>query len=364
MLNQPRLIASLSPYIPGKPIETVAREYGLDPKKIAKLASNENPLGPPKAVQDALHENIANIHIYPDGGAYNLRTKMAAKFQVDPDWIIFGNGSVEIIEMSARAFLDVGDQTLYSKYAFAMYKIATLASNHEGVEIEADDRFGHDLDAFLAAIDEKTKIIYIANPNNPTSTLLDQAAMDRFIEQVPDDILVIIDEAYFEFVENPDYADSMKYLREGRKNVMVLRTFSKIYGLAGLRVGYGFGHPETLAMLEKVRSPFNLNLLAQVACEVALDCDDHVRKSRELVQRERAFVKEGLDKMGLRYIGDEGNFIIVDMETDICPIFEAMQQKGVIVRPLMGYGMPTWLRMSYGIHEENARFLKVLDEVR
>ena len=288
---------------------------------------------------------------------------MAAKFDVDPDWIIFGNGSVEIIEMSARAFLDVGDTTMFSKYAFAMYKIATMASNHEAVEIDDDGQFGHDLDKFLAAIDEKTKIIYIANPNNPTSTMLDQATLDAFIQQVPDDILVVIDEAYYEFVESPDYPDSMKYLRDGRKNVLVLRTFSKIYGLAGLRVGYGFGHPETLAMLEKVRSPFNLNLLAQVACEKALDCDDHIQASRELVRTERTFVTAGLEKLGLPYIANEGNFLVVDLGRDICPVFEAMQKKGVIVRPLMGYSMPTWLRMSYGLRSENERFLKVLQEV-
>ncbi len=363
MLKQPRLISSLSPYIPGKPIETVAREFGLNPNEIAKLASNENPLGAPQSVKDVVRNYIDKLHIYPDGGAYDLREKMAAKHGVDPDWVIFGNGSSEIIEMTAKAFLDVGEQTLYSKYAFAMYKIATLASNHEGIEIDADDRMGHNLAGFLNAIDEKTKIIYIANPNNPTSTMLTAEELDRFIDQVPDNILVVLDEAYYEFVENPNYPDSMKYLREGRQNILILRTFSKIFGLAGLRVGYGFGHPDTLTQLEKVRSPFNVNLLAQAACNEALNCDDHVRKSVDLVRREKAFVIEGLKKLGLPYIGDEGNFIVVDTGRDVCGVFEAMQKKGVIVRPLQGYGMPTWLRMSYGLHNDNERFLTVLREV-
>lgn len=363
MLKQPRLISSLSPYIPGKPIETVAREFGLDPNEIAKLASNENPLGAPQSVKDKVRSYIDQMHIYPDGGAYNLREKMAGKYGVDPDWIIFGNGSVEIIEMTAKAFLDVGEQTLYSKHAFAMYKIATLASNHEGKEIEADSRLGHDLPAFLNAIDEKTKIIYIANPNNPTSTMLTSEEMDRFIDQVPENILVVLDEAYFEFVENPDYPDCMKYLRKGRKNILVLRTFSKIFGLAGLRVGYGFGHPEMLAQLEKVRSPFNVNLLAQVACMEALDCDDHIRRSVDLVKEEKAFVIEGLEKLKLPYIGEEGNFIVVDTGRDVCGVFEAMQKRGVIVRPLIGYGMPTWFRMSFGLRKDNERFLQVLKEV-
>ncbi len=364
MIRQPKLIHSLSPYIPGKPIETVAREYGLDPKKIAKLASNENPLGTPAKIKEALHDAIDRVYIYPDGGAYYLREKMGKKFGIDPDWIFFGNGAAEIIEMAAKALLDVGETTMYSQHDFAMYKVATYASNHRGVEIPVGPGYHLDLDAFLKAIDDTTKIIYLSNPSNPITTMIQAKELDRFVEQVPDHILIVIDEAYFEFVDNKNYPNSMKYVQEqGRKNVIILRTFSKIYGLAGLRVGYGFANPELLFMLSKVRSPFNINILAQVACIAAMDCDDHVRASVEHVKKEKAFVLKELDRIGLSYLAEEGNFIAVNVERDIVPVFTEMQRRGVIVRPLHGYDMPHWFRMSFGHRFENEKFIRVLEEV-
>lgn len=364
MIRQPKLINSLSPYIPGKPIETVAREYGLNPKEIAKLASNENPLGTPKRIKEALHEAIDRVCIYPDGGAFYLREKMGKKFKIAPEWIFFGNGAAEIIEMAAKALLDTGETTMYSQHDFAMYKVATFASNHRGVEIPAGPGFHLDLDAFLKAIDDTTKIIYLSNPCNPTTTMIPAEKLDWFVGQVPDHILIVIDEAYFEFVDNEDYPDSMKYIMEQeRKNVIILRTFSKIYGLAGLRVGYGFGHPDLLFMLGKVRSPFNVNLLAQVACEVAMDCDEHVLASVEHVKNEKAYVLKELDRIGISYLAEEGNFIAVDVERDVIPVFAEMQKRGVIVRPLHGYSMPTWFRMSFGHRFENEKFIRVLEEV-
>ncbi|NOZ13669.1 MAG: histidinol-phosphate transaminase [Acidobacteria bacterium] len=364
MIRQPKLINSLSPYVPGKPIETVAREYGLDPSEIAKLASNENPLGTPQKVKDALHEAIDRVFIYPDGGAYYLREKMGKKFNIDPDWIFFGNGAAEIIEMAAKALLDVGETAMYSQYGFAMYKVATYASNHRGVEIPAGPGYHQDLDAFLKAIDDTTKIIYLSNPNNPTTTMIPAEELNRFVEQVPDHILIVIDEAYYEFVDNEQYPDSMKYIREqGRKNIIILRTFSKIYGLAGLRVGYGFAHPDLLFMLGKVRSPFNVNLLAQVACIAAMDCDDHVHASVAHVKKEKEFVLKELDRLGLRYLAEEGNFVAVNVERDVVPVFTEMQRRGVIVRPLQGYDMPEWFRMSFGHRYENEKFIRVLEEV-
>ncbi len=363
-VKQPDFIASLAPYVPGKPIETVAREYGLDPEKIVKLASNENPLGPPLEVTEILKNKIKDIHYYPDGGAFYLREKVASRFNLEPNWIIFGNGSCEIIEYCAKAFLDYGEHAVFSEYAFAMYKIATLASNHGYKEIPAKD-YRHDLDAFLDAIDNKTKIIYIANPNNPTSTMIREKELDAFIKKVPDNILIVLDEAYYEFVDNPEFPDSMKYIKDWRKdNVLILRTFSKIYGLAGLRVGYGFGNPDLITKLEKVRSPFNLNLLAQEACIKALDCEGHVIKSKEHVKKEKSFVVPEIEKMGYRVLAEEGNFIAVDVERDVEEVFHEMQKRGVIVRPLKGgYNMPTWFRMSFGLREHDEMFLKAFKEV-
>lgn len=364
MLKMPPLIASLPIYVPGKPIDAVAKEFHLDPKKIAKLASNENPLGSPHEVREALRETLNKLHIYPDGAAVDLREKIAQKFGFTRDWVVVGNGSAEIIEMIAKGFLDRGERAMYSQYGFAMYRVAILASNHEIQEVQAAPGYRHDLKGFLKAIDSSTRVIYIANPNNPTGTMLTSDEMDEFVAAVPDDILIVIDEAYYEFVRNPKFPNSMKYIREyGRKNVIILRTFSKIYGLAGLRVGYGFAHPEICNAIEKVRSPFNTNLLAQVGCAAALDCDDHVRMSADLVENERRYMHTELHKMGLKVFGEEGNFVMVDVARDGNSVFVELQKRGVIVRPLGGYDLPTCLRVSFGSHEENTKFISALKEI-
>jgi histidinol-phosphate aminotransferase len=364
MLKQPPLIASLPLYVPGKPIEAVAREFNLEPSQIAKLASNENPLGSPVAVRKALQATLEKLHIYPDGAAVDLRERIAQKFGFQKEWVVVGNGSAEIIEMIAKGFLDKGDKAMFSQYGFAMYRVATLASNHDYQEVKAAPGYRHDLKAFLGSIDASTKVIYIANPNNPTGTMLTAQEMDEFVAAVPEHVLIVIDEAYYEFVRNPNFPNSMKYIKDqARKNVIILRTFSKIYGLAGLRVGYGFAHPDVCNGIEKVRSPFNTNLPAQIGCAAALDCDDHVKKSADLVESERKYMRTELEKMGLRVYGEEGNFVMVDVNKNGNDVFVELQKRGVIVRPLGGYDLPSCLRVSFGHHEENVKFVSALKDI-
>jgi histidinol-phosphate aminotransferase len=357
----PSLIASLPIYVPGKPIEAVAREYNIDAKSIAKLASNENPLGCAPEVKRVLAEALNKLHIYPDGAAVELREKIAALENLTKEWVVVGNGSAEIIEMIAKGFLDKNDRAMFSQYGFAMYRVATLASNHHYQEVPAAPGYRHNLREMLKQIDDTTKVIYIANPNNPTGTVIPSEELDAFIAAVPSNILVVIDEAYFEFVKSAAFPNSMKYVREqGRQNVIVLRTFSKAYGLAGLRVGYGFAHPDLCRGIEKVRSPFNTNLPAQIGCAMALECQDHVAKSSALVENERRYMQAEIESMGLKVHGEEGNFLMVDVGRDGGPVFVALQQHGVIVRPLHGYDLPNCLRVSFGTHSENEKFITAL----
>lgn len=364
IVKVPDRIASLSVYVPGKPIEAVAREYALRPESIAKLASNENPLGAPRVVRERLASCLNDLHIYPDGAALGLRTRLARKFDLSPEWVVVGNGSAELIEIAVRAYLDHGEHLICSQYAFSIAKIATEASNHEAIEIPAGPDYGHDLNAILKAINEKTKIIYVANPNNPTGSLITARELDAFIAQVPERVLVVIDEAYYEYICNADFPNSLKYVaQDGRKNVIVLRTFSKIYGLAALRVGYGFAHPEVIQGLEKVRSPFNTNALGQMAATWALDCDEHVRDSAHLANIEREFLREGLRRLRLPVYGVAGNFLAVDLGCDGRMVFDKLQARGVIIRPLAGYGLPTFIRVSTGRRTEDEKFLVELERV-
>jgi histidinol-phosphate aminotransferase len=364
MLKMPQLIASLPTYVPGKPIEAVAREFNLNPTDIAKLASNENPLGAPKAAQEAAARTLTGLHIYPDGASVNLRDKIAAKFGVERDWVVVGNGSAEIIEMVAKGYLDTDETTMFSQYGFAMYKVATLASNHAFQEIPAAPGYRHDLNRFLMEITSKTKVIYIANPNNPTGTRISKEELDRFVNEVPEHVLIVIDEAYQEYVESSDFPDSLDYVRkQDKRNVLVLRTFSKIYGLAALRLGYGFGHPTLLRGIEKVRSPFNINLMAQVAGVAALDCADHVAASKKLVKEGKAQILDRLKPLGLKIFGDEGNFLMIDTGHDAIRVFTELQRRGVIVRPLSGYDLPTCIRVTFGTAAENEKFCKALKEI-
>jgi histidinol-phosphate aminotransferase len=347
-------------YQPGRPIEEVARELNLDPASIIKLASNENPFGPSPLAVAALQNSLAGLNLYPDGNAFYLKQKLAAKLGVEPDHLVLGNGSNEIIEFLGHALLEPGADVVVSQYCFAVYPIVTQLFGARLITVPALNH-GHDLPALLRAITPQTRVVFVTNPNNPTGTLAPREAVIHFVNQAPDHVTVVLDEAYLEFLADP--LDLAPLIRAGaRPNLVLLRTFSKIYGLAGLRVGYGIAHPDLIAALEKIRQPFNLNLAAQTAALAALDDDAHVRRTRlnnfnGLDLYERAF-----RELGLEFVPSAANFILVRVGAGL-RVFEAMQRQGVIVRPMGGYQLPEWIRISIGTPEQNQRCLTVLKAV-
>lgn len=354
-------LKNLPVYQPGRPIEEVARELGIPADTIIKVASNENPFGPsPKAIA-AMQKAIAGVNLYPDGNAFYLKQKLAAKLGIEPNNLILGNGSNEIIEFIAHALLAPNDEVVVSQFCFAIYPIVAKMMGANVVTVPAKN-YGHDLPAMLRAITPKTKIIFVANPNNPTGTLAPRAEVIQFINDVPDDVLLVMDEAYIEFLD--DAVDLVPLIRLGaRKNLVLMRTFSKIYGLAGLRIGYGIGNSEFISALEKIRQPFNANLLAQVAALAALDDDEHVRKTRANNFAGLQFFENALRReLKLEFVPSHANFILAHVGNGK-RVFEAMQKLGVIVRPMGGYQLPEWIRISIGTPQENERCLKVLKEV-
>lgn len=356
----PENIRALNPYIPGKPIEEVQRELGIS--NVCKLASNENPLGPSRLALNALASALETLNLYPDGSGYYLRKRLAAVHGVSEDQVILGNGSVDVIEMSCRTFLGPEDNAVMSTGAFIMCYLATQAVNGNAVMVPMADSVTHDLEAMAAAVDGNTKLVYIANPNNPTGTMVDQAAVDRFFESIPEDVLVLMDEAYFEYMNHPEYPDSFRYLEQGR-NIVILRTFSKAYGLAGLRVGYGVAPTGIISGLNKIRSPFNTNSLSQLAALHALDDQEHLEKSILINREGIAYIQSELDRLGVEYTPSFGNFILVTTDLESPDAFSAFLQHGVIVRPMAGYGYPKSFRVSTGLPEENQRFIKALEQV-
>lgn len=353
-----RQLAKLAVYEPGKPIEETARELNVEPGEIIKLASNENPLGPsPKAVA-AMREALQSTQLYPDGSGFYLRNAIADRLGLSTGNVILGNGSNEVIEFAAHAFLSPGDEVIAPKYAFICYKLIAQLFGAQAIETPALD-FRADLEAILQAITQKTKIVFIANPNNPTGTLIAQSAIDHFIERMPDDILVVVDEAYFEFLNDPP--DTLHHVREGR-NVLVLRTFSKIYGLAGLRVGYGIARSELIEVLQKTRQPFNVNGLAQAAALAALDDSDYLDETRRIVNDGRIFLEQEFAKMKLRFVPSFGNFVFAQVG-DGPAIFKKMLARKIIVRPLVGYDLPEWIRITVGTMEQNQKCIAALKEV-
>ncbi len=345
-------------YDPGKPIEETAREQGLDPSDIIKLASNENPLGPsPKAVA-AMKAEAEKVHIYPDGGGYRLRTAIAEKFGFERENVVISNGSNEIIELVGHGFLSPGDNVIAAKHAFVVYKLMATLFGAETIEVD-DPGFVHDLDAMAAAINGKTRMIFIANPNNPTGTMVGQEEIDRFMARVPDHVMVIFDEAYFEFVHGAP--DTLKYIREGR-NVVVMRTFSKIQGLAGLRIGYGLTTPEIAKVLHKCRQPFNTNSIAQAGAIAGLGDDDHQQRTRDLNDEGLAYLQQSFSEMGLEYVPSFANFVLVKVG-DGDAVFAAMLRKGVIIRAMRAYKLPEWVRISVGTMPQNHRCVATLREV-
>jgi len=355
------VLEEITVYQPGRPIEEAARELGLPPANVIKLASNENPLGPsPKAIA-AMRKALDNIHLYPDGNAHYLKQKLAQRLEMTPAHLMLGNGSNEIIEFVGHTLLSPGAEVIVSQYCFAVYPLVIKLFNAKLVSVAARD-YGHDLASMLGAITPQTRVIFVANPNNPTGTVVTPSDLKQFLDQLPERILLVLDEAYIEFLD--DAADFLPLIRSGKKsNLLLMRTFSKIYGLAGLRVGYGIGHPELIAALEKVRQPFNLNSLAQAAALAALDDREHVEKTRVNNAAGLRYFSEEFGRLGLEYLPSAANFILVRVG-DGKRIFEQLQKQGIIVRPMAGYQLPEWIRISIGTRDENQRCLKALAAAR
>lgn len=352
-------VLELVAYQPGKPIEETARELGLDPHDIVKLASNENPLGPsPKAVE-AVSRAAAGVNIYPDGAAFRLRSAIAEFCGVEFDQTVVGTGSSEVIELMCHALLNPQAEVVAARHAFSMYTVMSQLFGSTYVEVPNKPDWTHDLNGFLNAITDRTRIVFITNPTNPVGTVVTQQEIDEFMDKVPEHVLVCFDEAYREFSDNPP--DTLKFVREGR-NVIVLRTFSKAYGLAGLRVGYGVAPEHITGMLHKARAPFNLHVLAQEAALAALEDADHVRRTVENNAAGMRFYEQAFKEMGLEWIPSQGNFILVKVGQGK-KVFNDMLAKGVIVRAQDGYGLPEWIRISIGTPAENARCLEVLRKV-
>ena len=351
-------VQQLIPYKAGKPIEELERELGLT--QIIKLASNENPLGPGKKALAAIQEAVFTLALYPDGSGFSLKKVLAQKYGVDESQITLGNGSNELLELVARAFLTPEFEAVFSQHAFAVYPIVTQAIGAKSVVVPALN-YGHNLDAMLKAVTEKTRLVFIANPNNPTGTLLSQLSLESFIGSLPDTCICVLDEAYFEFVNRLEFVNSIDWLKKF-PNLLITRTFSKAYGLAGLRVGYGLSSPEMADILNRVRQPFNNNTLALVAAEAALGDDQHLQQTISVNEQGMQQLTEGFKQLGLEWIPSAGNFVLVDLKQAGQPIYEALLRKGVIVRPVGNYELPNHLRISIGTAAENQKFLQALTE--
>ena len=345
-------------YEPGKPIETVAREYGLDPANIAKLASNENPFGPsPKAIA-AGAEALKSAHLYPDGGCHELRQKIGEQRGVSPESILVGNGSNEIIELLGHAFLRPGLEVVMGAQAFIVYKLVAKLFGATPVEVPMSE-FGHDLDSMLAAVTERTRLLFVASPNNPTGVANTEPDLLKLAEGLPEHVILCLDEAYAEYLEQAP--DLLAAIHAGRK-VVCMRTFSKIYGLGGLRVGYAYGDPELIALLHRVRQPFNVNAVAQAAATAALDDLEFVEMCRTENEAGRKVLCEGLRALGFETVGGAANFVLSRVGNGVA-VFDALQRRGLIVRPLAPYGIPEYVRITIGRAEENERLLSTLNEL-
>ncbi|MEP6996951.1 MAG: histidinol-phosphate transaminase [Betaproteobacteria bacterium] len=357
----PDYVRRISPYVPGKPIEELAREYGLVESQIVKLASNENPRGPSPKVRAAIAAAAAGVMRYPDGNGFALKQALATRFGVGIDQIVLGNGSNDILELVTQAFLRPGDHTVYAQHAFAVYPLATQARGARGIEVAARD-LGHDLAAMRAALTPQTRIVFIANPNNPTGTWLPPHEVEAFVASVPQSVLVVLDEAYNEYLQADQQANSASWIA-AHPNLIVSRTFSKAYGLAGLRVGYGIADASVADMLNRVRQPFNVNSIAQAAALTALADGDYVTESARLNRDGQDQLMHGLDAIGVAYVPSHGNFLLVrvgDAGGGAARVYETLLRVGVIVRPVANYDLPDWLRVTVGLPEENGRFLAAL----
>ena len=351
-------IRDLAPYEPGKPIEELERELGI--RDSIKLASNENPLGPsPKAVE-AMREAAGEIHRYPDGASFELRRRLAERLGVDGRQLVFGTGADEVLELIAKTLIGPGDEVVYGWPSFAMYPIVVKGMGGTGVAVPLRSDFVHDLDAMLEAVTPQTRVMMLCNPNNPTGTSVGAEEFERFVARLPEDIVLAVDEAYFEFVRRPDFPDVTRLMRT-RPGTLVLRTFSKVYGLAGIRIGYGIADLELASYLERARHPFNVNRLAEVAALAALEDDEHARRTVELNRSGIEYLTEELGRMGIETWPSDANFILARTGEDV---YQRLLEVGVIVRPMKGFGLTEHVRISIGLAEENERLVKSLAAIR
>jgi histidinol-phosphate aminotransferase len=356
----PKYICDIAPYQGGKPISELAREYNLQESFIVKLASNENPLGMSPKARDVILKSIDEIYRYPDGNAYKLKDAVSHKFNLNPDGLIFGNGSNDVLELTARTFLKVGDEVIFSQHAFAVYSLVTQAMGAKGIKVPAYN-FSHDLSKMFDTITSKTKMIFIANPNNPTGTLILKNELKAFLGKIPQHIIVVLDEAYDEYLDGHDKSVSFAWLNEF-PNLIITRTFSKAYGLAGLRVGFGASNPEIIQFMNRVRQPFNVNNLAQDAAVAALLDDAFVTESKILNNNGKKQLESAFQKLHLSFIPTFGNFISFKVDK-ASQVYEALLKAGIIIRPVANYEMPDYLRVSIGLKEENERFIQALETI-
>jgi histidinol-phosphate aminotransferase len=361
MVKPPHYVSAIQPYVPGKPVEELERELGI--RDSVKLASNENPLGPSPLVLKEIINDLTNtksslsLNRYPDGNGYYLKQALTRRLSVSEDEIILGNGSNELIDIAARTFLQLGDEAVMATPSFVVYPMATQAQGAKAIQIPLK-KYTHDLDAMADAITSSTKIIFIANPNNPTGTMNKKSEFDRLMKRIPEGILVICDEAYCEYISEPDYPDSMKYLREGR-DILILRTFSKIYGLAGIRIGYGIGRKDIIAEMNKLRPPFNTSSIAQKAALWALQDENHLQRTREINEQGKTYLYKELDSIGMKYVPTEANFIFMPLEQNAHSLYTILLKQGVIVRPVGQHE----IRVTIGLPEENKKFIDALKKV-
>lgn len=360
MIELRHFVKDIKPYKPGKPIEEVIKELGLT-GDIVKLASNENPLGASPLAIKAMTAKIADSHLYPDDNCYYLKQRLSERFSIPLANTIVGSGSVELIELIIKAYVNPGEQVIMSEPSFIMYKIACQIFGGERVAVPLKDQ-RHDVETMIKAINSKTKIIIVDNPINPTGTIVERESMDRFIRAVPPHVIVVLDEAYCEYIVDPNYPSGLDYLQD-HPNIIVLHTFSKIYGLAGLRVGYGFGSEEIIGAMMKVRLPFNVNRIGQVAAGAALEDREFVRRSLENNEEGKEFLYREFQRLGLSHTRSHGNFILVDLKRDAQEVFEALQQRGIIARTVYEYGLPTSLRITIGTRAQNGALVNALQAV-
>ena len=360
-LRPQRGLEELRPYVPGKPIDEVKREYGLD--DVIKLASNENPLGASPRALEAIAGAMSSLNLYPDGQSYDLRQALAAHFDIPFDQVAIGNGADDLILQLSLAYLEDDDEVVVSRSSFGMYDVYVHAMRAVLIKTPLAPGYRIDLGAAAAAITNRTKLVYICNPNNPTGTMSSAEEVDRFLERLPDRVLCVMDEAYCEMVDSNEYPDSLALVRGGRPNVLVLRTFSKVYGIAGIRLGYGFGHADVIGALAKVRAAFTVNSLAQAAGVAALRDEEFLTRSVEMNRIGRQYFHREFDRLGLEHAESHTNFVLVKIGPAALDVVEGLLRRGIIVRPMVAYELPEYLRISIGTPEQNGRLIDALEEL-